>query len=368
LPAGASEPHPSPLLGHRYLVLTEGHLGPQWSKTANSAFRYLPERCAAVLDSSVAPATVEEVLGFGGRIPVVATLQEGLEYRPNALLIGIAPQGGGLPTAWRETLLGAIAAGLDVVSGLHLFLGDDPQLAAAAAAARVRIFDLRRPPPELPVTTGLAREVGALTVLTVGTDCNIGKMTAGLQLRSGLEERGFATGFAATGQTGILIEGRGIAVDAVVADFVAGAAERLVLEHAPGHEILIVEGQGSLLHPGYSGVTLGLLHGSMPDVQVLCHQAGRQTIYGAGDAYRWVSIPPLSEVVRFCEAAIAPLRSSPVVGICLNTRGLSEAAARDAVRQAEEETGLPATDPVRFEPAPVVEAIIQARERKSAGN
>jgi uncharacterized NAD-dependent epimerase/dehydratase family protein len=360
-------PNDSPLLRHRYLVLTEGHLGPQWSKTANSAFRYLPERCAAVLDSAAAPATVEEVLGYGGGIPVVATLEEGLRHHPTALLIGIAPQGGGLPTAWRETLVGALRAGLDVVSGLHFFLGDDPQLAAAAVESRVRIFDLRRPPPEIPVATGLAREVGALTALTVGTDCNIGKMTAGFQLRAALERAGFSTGFAATGQTGILIEGRGIAVDAVVADFVAGAAETLVLQSAPGHEILIVEGQGSLLHPGYSGVTLGLLHGAMPDVQVLCHHAGRRNIYGAGGAYDWVTIPPLREVVTICEAAIAPLRGSPVVGIALNTRGLAESAARDAVRRAEDETGLPATDPVRFDPAPVVDALIGARERKSAG-
>jgi uncharacterized NAD-dependent epimerase/dehydratase family protein len=359
--------HDSPLLRHRYLVLTEGHLGPQWSKTANSAFRYLPERCAAVLDSSVAPATVEEVLGYGGGIPVVATLEEGLRHHPTALLIGIAPQGGGLPTSWRETLLGALRAGLDVVSGLHLFLADDPQLSAAAAEARARIFDLRRPPPDLPVATGLARETGALRVLTVGTDCNIGKMTAGLQLRGALRHAGFSTGFAATGQTGILIEGRGIAVDAVVADFIAGAAEKLVLESAPGNEILIVEGQGSLLHPGYSGVTLGLLHGTLPDAQVLCHQAGRRTIYGAGGAYDWVPIPPLSDVVRLYEAAIAPLQEAPVVGISLNTRGLAEAAARDAVRRAEDETGLPATDPVRFDTAPLVNALIEARERKSGG-
>ncbi|HEX5726900.1 MAG TPA: DUF1611 domain-containing protein [Longimicrobiaceae bacterium] len=354
------------LSDYRYLVVAEGFFGPLTSKTANSAVRYLPDRVLAVVDSGQAGRTVGEVLGFGGSIPVLGRLEEGLGLGATALLVGIAPQGGRLPEAWRATLLAAMAAGLHLVSGLHLHLGDDPELAEAARARGVRIHDLRRPPADLPVSTGAARNVDALTVLTVGTDCNIGKMTAGLQVRDALARRGVRVGFAATGQTGILIEGWGIAVDAVVADFIGGAAERLVLQAAPGNDVVLVEGQGSLVHPGYSGVTLGLLHGSMPDAQLLCHQPTRVCPFSYQPVYEWMRLPSVPEMIRICEDAIAPLRASPVIGISLNTFDLDDAAARDAIARTEDETGLPATDPVRYDPAPLADAILAARERKAA--
>ncbi|HET6233000.1 MAG TPA: DUF1611 domain-containing protein [Longimicrobiaceae bacterium] len=345
------------LKGYRYLVLAEGAFGPETSKTANSAIRYLPERVAAVIDSRYAGRTVEDVLGFGGEIPVVGSVADGLETRPTALLVGIAPQGGRLPEEWRPALREALAAGLSVVSGLHFHLSDDAELAALAADRDVRIHDLRKPPEGLPVSRGLAREVDALTVLTIGTDCNIGKMTAALQLRDALVARGVRTGFAATGQTGILIEGWGIAVDAVVADFIGGAAESLVLRAAKGNDVVLVEGQGSLVHPGYSGVTLGLLHGSMPDAMIVCHKPSRTFPYGGGGAYAWMRLPSLAETIALCEAAIAPLRPAKVIGICLNTSDLPEDEARAAVAMAVAETGLPATDPVRYDAGPLVEAI-----------
>jgi uncharacterized NAD-dependent epimerase/dehydratase family protein len=344
---------------YRYLILTEGAFGPLSSKTANSAIRYMPDRVVAVLDSTRAGRTVEEVLGFGGEIPVVGSLNEGLEHSPTALLVGIAPTGGKLPLNWRPTLLGAIEAGLALVSGLHFYLSDDPQIAEVARSRSVPIHDLRKPPPDLPVSTGLARNVEALVVHTVGTDCNIGKMTAGLEIRQGLAEAGVRVAFAPTGQTGILIEGWGIAVDSVAADFIGGAAERVVLTAAEGHDVVLVEGQGSLVHPGYSGVTLGLLHGSMPDAMILCHQPSRKCVYGSGGAYEWMTLPSLPEMIRICEGAIAPLRESPVIGIALNTSDLSEAHARAEIEKAEKETGLPATDPVRFPADPLVESIVR---------
>jgi uncharacterized NAD-dependent epimerase/dehydratase family protein len=352
---------------YRYTILAEGHFGPLTSKTANSAVRYLPDRVLAVVDSRHAGKPVQEVLGFGGATPVVATVDETLSLGPTALLIGIAPQGGRLPDAWRPVLEGAMRAGLHIVSGLHFLLEDDVQLAAAARDAGVRIHDLRRPPRDLPVSTGKARGVDALVVHTVGTDCNIGKMTAALQIQASLRDRGVKVAFAATGQTGILIEGWGIAVDAVVADFVGGAAERLVLQAAAGNDVVLVEGQGSLVHPGYSGVTLGLLHGSMPDAQILCHQPTRSCPYGGGDAYSWMRLPTPAEMVRICENAIAPLRPSPVIGVALNTWDLDDAEAREAVLRIQDETGLPTTDPVRFDPAPLTEAIEAARRRKREG-
>jgi uncharacterized NAD-dependent epimerase/dehydratase family protein len=352
---------------YRYLVAADGQFGPLTSKTANSAVRFLPDRVLGVLDSVHAGRTVQDVLGFGGSIPVVGTVEEGLRLEPTALLVGIAPQGGGLPESFRPMLRTAIAAGLHIVSGLHVHLGDDPELARLAAERGIRIHDLRKPPADLPVSQGKARLVDAYSVLTVGTDCNIGKMTAGLRIRDALTERGVRVGFAATGQTGILIEGWGIAVDAVVADFIGGAAERLVLQAAPGNDVVLVEGQGSLVHPGYSGVTLGLLHGSMPDAMILCHQPTRGCPYGSGNAYSWMPLPGVPEMIRLCESAIAPLRPSKVIGIALVTFDMDESAARAEIARLEEETGLPVTDPVRFDPGILAEAIQRGADAKRAG-
>ncbi|HEX2081492.1 MAG TPA: DUF1611 domain-containing protein [Longimicrobium sp.] len=349
---------------YHYVVVVEGQFGPLTSKTANSAVRFIPDRVVCVLDSTQAGRTVQDVLGFGGAIAVVGTIEEALAMGPTALLVGIAPQGGGLPAEWRPMLRAAIGAGLHVVSGLHLHLGDDPELAGLAAERGVRIHDLRKPPADLPVSQGKARLIDAYSVLTVGTDCNIGKMTAGLRIRDALTARGARVGFAATGQTGILIEGWGIAVDAVVADFIGGAAERLVLRAAEGNDVVLVEGQGSLVHPGYSGVTLGLLHGSMPDAMILCHQPTRGCPYGGGNAYAWMPLPSVEEMIRICEGAIAPLRPSKVIGVSLVTFDMDEAAARDEIARIQDVTGLPTTDPVRFGAEPLADAIFRGAEGK----
>ena len=348
----------------RYLIIADGDFAPMTSKTANSVIRYLPERVVAVLDRKQAGRTAEQVLGFGGAIPVVASMREGLALKPDTVLIGIAPSGGRLPAEWHGWLAEALDAGCDIVSGLHTFLGDDPVLAEKARRNGRTISDLRKPPADLPVASGLAKEVEALVVLAVGTDCNVGKMTAQLQLAASLNAAGLRTRFVATGQTGIMIEGWGIAVDAVVADFIAGAAERLTLEGSKGADIVLVEGQGSINHPGYSGVTLGLLHGSCPDALILCHQASRRYI---GD-YRqaaWLELPPLTEYIRLYEMIGSAVHPTKVIGICLNTYDMSEEDARKACETAAAETGLPATDPVRFDPAPLVQAIAAARTRKA---
>jgi uncharacterized NAD-dependent epimerase/dehydratase family protein len=350
----------------RFLILADGDFGPMTSKTANSVIRYLPDRTVAVLDRQQAGKTVQEVLGFGGRIPVVGSMREGLAFKPTAVLVGIAPQGGRLPEEWRGWLGEALDAGCDLWSGLHTFLGDDPVLSAKAEAGGRKIFDLRKPPADLPVASGAAKTVDPYVVLTVGTDCNVGKMTAQLQLTRKLNEAGLRTRFVATGQTGIMIEGWGIAVDAVVADFIAGAAERLVLQGSTDADVVLVEGQGSINHPGYSAVTLGLLHGSCPDGLILCHQTTRQYI---GD-YRpaaWLRIPPLSEYVRLYETIGSAVHPTRVIAISLNTYDMTEDAARRACEVASQETGLPATDPVRFDPAPLVSAVRQGREEYLAG-
>ena len=345
----------------RYLILAEGQFGPMTSKTANGCIRYSPERVVGVLDTRNAGKTAQDVLGFGGDIPVFATLEEGLRRKPNALLIGIAPQGGRLPDAWRATLRGALVHGLDIWSGLHTFVGDDPEFAELAKQHKATIHDLRKPPTDLPVAMGKVRKLQATVVLTVGTDCNIGKMTASLQIRDGMRKRGCKVAFAGTGQTGILIEGSGIAVDAVVADFVAGAAERLTIDAAHGVDIVLVEGQGSLVHPGYSGVTYGLMHGSLPHAMVMCTQPSRTAI----NNNPWVPIPPLPEFIAMHERMLAPLRPSRVIAVALNTSDLSEKKAKDAIARTADETGLPATDPVRYDPSPIVDAIESFHRRRA---
>lgn len=382
-----------------FAVLAEGRFGLEGSKTAASAVRYLPDRVTAILDSEHAGETADETLGYGRDVPVVADLEGALERtpEPEALLIGVAPQGGDLPDAWRPLLRRAMEAGLDVWSGLHVRLADDPELRRTAEEAGVRLRDLREPPSDLPVATGRAAGTRAHRVLTVGTDCNVGKMTTTLEVLRELERRGREPAFAATGQTGILVSGWGIAVDAVVADFVAGAAETLVLEAAGepgaaprpdgtlpprdrgsggrgaaaggegvdgGPEVVLVEGQGSLLHPGYSGVTTGLLHGSMPQSLILCWMPGRDTIYSG--SYDWVEIPPIEEVVRIYEEAaswVRPPEPSRVVGISCATYDLGEDEARRHVERARERTGLPVTDPVRFGPGPLADAVEAAMSR-----
>ena len=254
-----------------FTILAEGVFGVVTAKTAASAVRYLPDRVLSVVDTRFAGQTVIDALGFGGDIPIFATLSEVLELepKPEALLVGIAQQGGALPEEWRGMVHAALHAGLDVWSGLHTFLSEDPDLASHAAEHGCQLVDLRKPPDDLVVATGKAQQTAALRVLTIGSDCNSGKMTTAIELKRGLEKVGLQAGFGATGQTGILLEGSGIAVDAVVADFIAGAAERLTLEADNGADVILVEGQGSLMHPGYSGVTLGLLHGAIPQAMIL---------------------------------------------------------------------------------------------------
>src|SRR5436190_6497710 len=345
---------------HRFLIIADGDFGPLTSKTANSCSRYLPDRIVAAFGRTQAGKTAQPVLGFGGNIPVVGNFEQGLNGA-TAVLVGIAPAGGRLPEEWKTWLNTAINRKLEIWSGLHTFIGDDPELGSLAKAKGVRIFDARKPPPNLPIADGRAAEVDALVVLAVGSDCNVGKMTAQLQLRDALAQRGARTSFVATGQTGIFIEGWGIAVDAVVADFIAGAAEQLVLQAAKDNDIVLVEGQGSLIHPGYSGVTLGLLHGSCPDALILCHQVTRDYIGDYHGREPWVRISSYSELIEIHERAAQPVHPTKVIGISLNTYDMDENAAREAVAKAAEETGLPATDPVRFDADVLVDAIIGAR-------
>jgi uncharacterized NAD-dependent epimerase/dehydratase family protein len=335
----------------RLLVLAEGKSGdPHYGKTMRGVVDYGLDPVVVIVDSERAG---EEHKG----IPVVGTVTEGMSYEPDTALVGVATQGGRFPPAWRALLAEAIRSGLDVESGLHEFIADDPELGALAAEHGVELRDLRRPPAGLNVPTGANLELDARVVLTVGSDCAIGKMTVSLELDRAARERGLDSVFVPTGQTGIAIAGWGIAVDAVVSDFLAGAAERLVVEGAErGGKLLWVEGQGSIIHPLYSGVTLGLMHGSAPHAYVLCHRAGSKEIEGVPGH----PIPPLDELVSLHEAISLPARPATVVAVAVNTRGLDDAAAAAAVEEAAGVTGLPADDPVRFGPGRLLDAVLAA--------
>jgi uncharacterized NAD-dependent epimerase/dehydratase family protein len=342
-------------------VLAEGHLEYQRAKTAIGMVRYGADPVVAVIDSAHAGQDLATALGdpggLGRGIPVVASVAEALTYRPDTLLIGIAPRGGQLPDPWRAELLSAMRAGLNLVSGLHVFLGDDPGLAAAARAHGVTIWDVRRPSDDVAyrIRQGAPHRHGSHAVYFCGTDCNVGKMTAAFEVAREAERRGLSAGFAATGQTGILIAGRGIPADRFISDFLAGAVEALTVEFCEEYDWVFVEGQGSLLHPAYSAVTLGLVHGAAPDLMVLCHQAGRTHISGYD-----VPIPALAQVRRMYEDTAGWLKPAPVVAVALNTLGLTDEAAREAIAQASRETGLPAADPVRFGAGPIVDALLSA--------
>ena len=339
----------------RYLILAEGKSGdPHYGKTARGVLRYSPHPTVAVLDSERAGETENG-------IPVVGTVNDALCFNPTTALVGVATQGGRFPPAWRELLRSCVAKGLDVENGLHEFLTDDTELVELAERHGVELRDLRKPPADLNVPTGENLELDARIVLTVGSDCAIGKMTVSLELDREARERGLRSVFVPTGQTGIAIAGWGISVDAVVSDFLAGAAERLVVDGAGRGDLLWVEGQGALLHPAYSGVTLGLMHGSAPHAYVLCHEAGATAIEGYPDH----PIPPLGELVDLHERASLTARPARVACIALNTRALGEDEARAAVAEAEEETGLTADDPVRFGAARLLDAAVQSIELRT---
>jgi uncharacterized NAD-dependent epimerase/dehydratase family protein len=335
----------------RYLVLAEGFSDdPHHGKTARGVLRYRRDDVVAILDSTRAGETEEG-------LPVVGTIDEALPLGPTTALVGVATQGGRFPPEWIELIRGCVERGLDVENGLHVFLGDDPELVELARRHGAELRDLRRPPADLSTVTGENLGVDARIVLTVGSDCAIGKMTVCCELDLEARRRGLRSVFVPTGQTGIAIAGWGISVDAVISDFLAGAAERLVVEGAERGDLLWVEGQGALLHPLYSGVTLGLMHGSVPHAYVLCHEAGLTELEGLDGHH---PIPSLRELVELHERISLPVRPARVVAVAVNTRSVEdEEAARAAVAEAEAETGLPADDPVRFGAGRLLEAVLE---------
>jgi uncharacterized NAD-dependent epimerase/dehydratase family protein len=337
----------------RMVIITEGYTDARTAKTAVCLLRYRPEQVVAVLDRQSAGKTCQQVFGVGGAIPCVATLAEA--PGANTLLVGIAPPGGKIPPHWRPTILEAIAQKMTVVSGLHDFLCYDPEFSRAAAQHGARLVDLRDN-REHDVAQRVGIRDGCLRIHTIANDCCCGKMVASFEIARGLNCAGVDAAFVATGQTGILVAGGGCPVDRVIADFVAGAAEKLVLANQH-HEVMVVEGQGSLFHPRYSCVTLGLLHGLVPDGLVLCYEMGRETVFDMES----VPLPPLEKVIEFYESAANIMHPCCVIGVAVNGQNFADDAVAAECDRVGRRLGLPTCDVIRHGPAKLVEAVVQLR-------
>ncbi|GMU69929.1 MAG: hypothetical protein AMXMBFR37_22610 [Steroidobacteraceae bacterium] len=332
-----------PVMSPPYLIFLGDAPDIGWAKTGAGLAYWRREECLGQFRAGT--ATVD--LGLPDLDPAAA-----VAAGARTLVIGMANDGGYIDDAWVPGIVDALTAGLDVAAGLHQRLGDHPQIAAAAARAGRRLFDVRHPDRDFMPGTGEKRS--GLRLLTVGVDCAVGKKFTALAIERELRARGVAADFCATGQTGIMIAGRGIAIDSVVADFISGAAEWLSPVAAVDHWH-VIEGQGSLLHPAYAGVTLGLVHGSQPDALVICHEAGRTRLQGY-ERYSCASLRHALDV--HLEAARLTNREARGIGVSLNTSSYAEPKARALLAEATEETGLPACDPVRFGVGPIVDAML----------
>jgi uncharacterized NAD-dependent epimerase/dehydratase family protein len=339
----------------RYAIFAEGWFASRHAKTAHGLLRYGRDEVVAVVDSTLAGERVLDVMPELTRdAPIVSNIEQALAYSPTSVLVGLAPPGGKLPTEWTASLKQAADAGLEIVSGLHQRLA--PQF------PNKPVWDVREPPQDIPLFSGEGFDLSPKVALTVGTANAIGKMSATLEVQRAATEAGISAEFVATGQTGIIIAGWGICVDAVVSDFVAGASEQLVLEAAGREpEVILVEGQGSLGHPAYSGVTLGLLHGSCADCLILCADASKEEVVPG------VPRPEPSHAARLYEEVAALVKPAPVVAVSVNTKGLGEEEAGEYVSEVGEETGLPAADPLRTSAVPILQAVLHAPKTSAVG-
>lgn len=344
----------------RIVIYAEANLEPMTSKTAAGVIAYRADEVVAVIDSTKTGMDAVKALDLSldTSIPVVADVQAALAYEPDTLLIGMSPAGITFPADLRVAVRAAIDVGMDVINGLHSFLSEDAELSALAAQRSARIWDVRRPPPENAVALYRKRRTGSKVVLTVGSDTFAGKMTTALELTKEARERRYEASFLATGQIGIMISDDGLPADHVLSDFLCGHMERLTHDRAERHDWVFVEGQGALNSPSASPVTLGLIHGSLPDAMIFCHKAGARYVKRYPDC----TLPSLSRLIEMNEQAptwIHARHRSPVVGISVITRGMPEREARRYLAEVADETGRPTTDIRRFGSAPLMNALEQ---------
>jgi len=345
------------------VVLVEGGFDILEAKTAVGIIKYSNKfNVLYVIDSINAGKTCFDVIGFGENIPIVSCLEEAinkcnkLNVNIDSLLLGTAPRGGILPTTWRSVIITAMNNGINIINPLHKLFNNDDEFKQIALSNNVTIWDVRKPLIDNRVADMSGHKINANVILTVGTDCNVGKMTTAIHINKNLKTSGYNSVFVPTGQTGILIEGWGTAIDDVISDFTSGACEDLVLKAAEiankNDDFIIVEGQGSLVHPGYSGVSLSLLHGSAPDALILCHHCTRKQI-----RRYTLPIPSLNEYIHVHNSITKNIKPSPIIAISLNTYSLNDEEAKKEIERVSLETGLPVTDPVRYNSNIIIKAI-----------
>ena len=351
----------------RLAVLAHDKFDPKNAKTAHAVVKYAHDgwsgdEVVAVVDRSKAGRDSSEFVGEAGKgVPIVASVREALRFRPDALVIGIAPVGGALPADWLEDVEAALSSGVKVVSGLHTSLARDPRLQKWAGL----ITDVRHQHPPQRIATGEGLGVESLVVTAIGTDCSSGKMTASIELAREARRRGLKAAFVATGQTGIMVGcDAGAPLDALVADFVAGAMEECVLKayDKSQPDIIFVEGQGSITHPAYAGVTAGLLHGSFPDVLLLCDEPRREFLTMPGPL-QFVKPSPARERA-LNEAHAAQTTQARVGAVALMTRGLAPEAHDAEVQTVERELGVPAGDVFRSGAGRILDGILAEARRR----
>lgn len=340
---------------HRLAILLHDGIRGSHGKTGLALLRFSNAKIVAVIDRQSAGESLLELTGIPQSAPIVATVAEALHYQPDVLAIGIAPSGGALPDEWRQEIKQAVVGGLSIANGLHTQLATDPEFSQLLKPPDQWIWDIRREPPGLTVGSAAARSLSCRRVLTVGTDMGVGKMSTSLALHRASLERGLRSKFLATGQAGLMIAGDGIPLDAIRVDFASGAVEQMVMQFGSEHDILHIEGQGSLGNPA-STATLPLIRGSQPTHLILVHRAGQSHIHKLPE----VPIPPLRDVVQLYEtvaSAGGAFVPTKVAAIALNTWHLSEVEAQRAIAQVQIETTLPCTDPIRFGAASLLDAI-----------
>jgi uncharacterized NAD-dependent epimerase/dehydratase family protein len=329
------------------------------AKTAACFIRYRSNDTAAVAAREQAGKTVNEVLAYGGSIPIVTGVDDARAFVPQVAIVGTAPRGGRLDAGLRRQIMDCIRLGMDIVNGLHVCLEEDEEVRENLAHSNSRIWDIRCVPDQGVIATGRGCDTGAKTVLIVGTDCSVGKMTVAYELYLEARRRGINASWAATGQTGMILRERGIALDAVIGDYIGGAAEALVNFEGRSKDIVFVEGQGSLLHPGYGAVTLGLMLGVMPDCMILVHDVAKRTIKD----YDELKIPALAEMIHYHQSVMLPFKKVQFAAIALKTSSLDESQARACIAAAARETRLPAGDVIRFGPTEILDGIIDCVHR-----
>lgn len=333
------------------VLLTWGHSNPRTAKTATGLLRFCPDECAAIFDPEQVGKQANDLLGVGGNTPFIAKLSDAPQA--NTLVLGIAPPGGKVPEAWRAVILEAMDRGMNILSGLHDFLSDDAEFKTIAHEKGIQLVDVRKN-----TFRDIARRQGirqdCLRLHTVGHDCSVGKMVVSLAIAHGLTARGKDAQFVATGQTGIMIAGSGLPIDCVVADFVSGAAERLVLDNQH-HEIIVIEGQGSLVHPSYAAVTLGLLHGCQPQGLVFVFEAGREVVGGL----EHVPLPSLQRQIELFETMGSIHQPCRTIAVAMNGRNLTPEQATVTAQRVESELNLPVVDVVRDGPDRLLDTVEQ---------